>query len=480
MAHTRGPCRWVSVRPKGCFKSRRRGRGRLAVAAAPGLELGLGAFEQLREAVKTAVVGPPLFASVALGLFAAGHPTRAPLNRQGRPRLRAHLLVPARPWLALHPRVHATGQVDGPPPLAWPFALTEDRGRGPQAADSARFQQASEFDPVGHGPTPQPLFQHEQGDRALRDLFPLINPQHVLGNGMGGATEPGRFGGTLSSRQEQSEIVLEEAEYRLKHLDNFFVGQRIAAINPARITAYMAKRQEEGAANATINRELETLGKMLKLAYENNKLMRLPIIHKLAANPPRNGFFEPEQYEAVRRLLHTDQQLAVSIAHAFGWRMQSEVLTLQRRQVDLEAGTLRLEPGTTKNDDGRVVYLTPELKALITAQLERVRALERETGQIIPYLFPHLRGPHQGKRVEDFKKAWKTACMKAGCPGMLRHDFRRTAVRNMVNLGVPERVAMKVSGHRSRTVFDRYHIVSPADLQEVARKLTGTVAGTFR
>ena len=79
------------------------------------------------------------------------------------------------------------------------------------------------------------------------------------------------------------------AEYRLKHLDGFFAGQRIASIDPARITAYVAKRQEEGAANATINRELETLGKMLKLAYENNKLIRLPIIHKLAANPRGRG-----------------------------------------------------------------------------------------------------------------------------------------------------------------------------------------------
>src|SRR5882724_5437310 len=84
-----------------------------------------------------------------------------------------------------------------------------------------------------------------------------------------------------------------------------------------------------------------------------------------------------------------------------------------------------------------------------------------------------------GKRVQDFTKAWKTACVKAGCRGMLRHDFRRTAVRNMVNLGVPERVAMKVSRHRSRMVFDRYHIVRPGDLQEVARKLTGTISGTM-
>ena len=158
--------------------------------------------------------------------------------------------------------------------------------------------------------------------------------------------------------------------------------------------------------------------------------------------------------------------------------MQSEVLALERRQVDLDNGTLRLDPGSTRNDEGRVVYLTLELKALLAAQLERVERLSKQTRQIIPYLFPHLTGRRAGTQRGDVRKAWATACQKAGVPGMLRHDLRRTAVRNMVNAGVPERVAMKVTGHRTRSVFDRYHIVSPGDLQDVARRLAGTFSGT--
>ena len=268
---------------------------------------------------------------------------------------------------------------------------------------------------------------------------------------------------------------LDEAEHRLRHLDAFFTGWRIAGIGSADVTTYVARRQEKGASNGTINRELAVLNKMLRLAYENNKLLRLPVIRKLKEGPPRQGFFEREQFEAVRRHLPPDLQVAVSIAYIYGWRMQSEVLTLKRRQLDLEAGTLRLEPGTTKNDEGRVVYLTPALKALLAAQVERVRALEHQTGRIVPYLFPHLRGQHRGERIKDFRRSWQTACLRVGCLGMIRHDFRRTAVRNMVNAGVHERVAMKVTGHKTRSVFDRYHIVSPADLQEAARRLTGTI-----
>jgi hypothetical protein len=148
---------------------------------------------------------------------------------------------------------------------------------------------------------------------------------------------------------------------------------------------------------------------------------------------------------------------------------------LTRAQVDLYAGTLRLDAGTTKNDDGREAYMTPELRRLVVAQIERVRALERRLGRMIPYPFPHLTGRFKGERGRDYR----TACKRTGVSGRLRHDFRRTAVRNLVNAGVAERVAMTITGHKTRDVFDRYHIVSPTDLKAAAQKLAGTTTGTI-
>jgi integrase len=117
------------------------------------------------------------------------------------------------------------------------------------------------------------------------------------------------------------------------------------------------------------------------------------------------------------------------------------------------------------------VYLTPELRASLADQLAKVHALERELGRIIPHVFPALRGPRKGERRKSMSWTWRHACKRAGLSGKWKHDLRRTAVRNMVNAGISERVAMKITGHRTRATFDRYHIVSSGDLQDAARKM---------
>lgn len=265
------------------------------------------------------------------------------------------------------------------------------------------------------------------------------------------------------------------------HLTPFFGGRRMVNLTTADVRAYIARRQAANASNAEINRELAILKRAFRLAMQAGKLLYRPHIPMLEEHNVRTGFFERDEFEAVRSRLREYLRPVVTFAYLTGWRVPSEVLPLQWRQVDLKAGIVRLDPGATKNDEGRTFpfgQVLPTLRDVLEHQRALTEQLERETGQIIPWVF-HRRG----RCVRDFRNAWGKACEAAGCPGRIPHDFRRTAVRNLVRAGVPERVAMQLTGHKTRAVFDRYNIVSEADLQEGVRKLgaalTGTISGTI-
>jgi integrase len=180
-----------------------------------------------------------------------------------------------------------------------------------------------------------------------------------------------------------AERNLEEAGWRFKHLDPYFRGRKLQSIGPDDSTKYAKARKLQGASHGTVNRELGVLGRLLSLAYENDKLLRLPKLRKLEEAKPRQGFFEADKYQAVMKHLSPPLQAACAVMYTFGWRLR-EVLKLQRRQLDLQAGTITLDPGSTKNKEGRVVFLTPELKSRLAAQVERVKGLERKLGKIIP------------------------------------------------------------------------------------------------
>ncbi len=240
---------------------------------------------------------------------------------------------------------------------------------------------------------------------------------------------------------------------------------------------------KKGAANATINRELSALRRILNIGAKQTppKVNRVPYIPMLKENNTRKGFFEYDQFIALRDELPDYLKPYVTFGYKVGWRHQ-EIASLTWADVDLANGIVTLKVGETKNKEARTVYLDEELKSMLECQWDK----RKQAGKIVPFVFP---GENGIGKIVNVRRAWNTACRKIGMgygyklladyvqkwegklpAGPIFHDLRRTAVRNMVRAGIPERVAMMVSGHKTRSVFDRYNIVNDADLKMAAAK----------
>lgn len=254
---------------------------------------------------------------------------------------------------------------------------------------------------------------------------------------------------------------LKKAEQETDHLEGYFGGHRVTQITTPKIQAYIEHRLNKGAANGTINRELAALKRMFNLGAKQTpaKVDRVPHIPMLKENNIRKGFFEHGDFIALRDALPSHLKGFVTFAYKTGWRV-SEIKNLTWSQVDLEQGIVRIEPGEAKNDEGRTVYLDDELRELFNQAWEA-------RSNLIPYVFL---ARNDRDMLKGFRKAWDKACKDAKIGKKLFHDLRRTAVRNMVRAGIPERVAMMVSGHKTRAVFERYNIVSDTDLRMAAQK----------
>lgn len=255
--------------------------------------------------------------------------------------------------------------------------------------------------------------------------------------------------------------ALERTEDALNHLRARFGGWKVTAITSDAITTYQRQRQAEGAANSTINRECGVLKRALRLGLRAGKARTTPHISMLDPAPPRAGFFERHELDALVQYLPEYLRPVAEVFYLTGWRKR-EVLDLTWSRVDLREGTIRLDPGTTKNREGRVFPFAalPLLGGLLRAQRDRVREIERQTSTIIPFVFVNPRGG----RIGAFRKSWATACRKAGLTSKLVHDFRRTSARNMERAGVPRSVAMKLIGHKTEAIYRRYTIVNEHDL----------------
>lgn len=254
------------------------------------------------------------------------------------------------------------------------------------------------------------------------------------------------------------------------HLRQHLGHLRAHQIDEDAIEGYKAKRLGEGAAPATVNLELASLQRALNLVAR--KLPRVPKVKYLAVKNARAGFFERPEFDTILAQIPLDRGkrrdlgAPLEVAYITGWRLHSEILTRQWRHVDFVGGWIRLDPHETKNDEGRMFPLTPDLRRVLEAQREWTGTLEKIRGIVIPWVFHRW-----GKRIVSIQKAWENARAAAGQPNALVHDFRRTAVRNLERAGVPRSAAMKMVGHRTEAMYRRYAIVDEAVLKDAGAQL---------
>ena len=318
-----------------------------------------------------------------------------------------------------------------------------------------------------------------------------------------GELEAGTFAGPQVERIKVQELAedfirdyringrksLDDAQARWTlHLEPFFGYMRAADVTSHQIASYVDSRQQEGASNATVNRELAALKRMFRIGVQATppKVMRMPSFPHMKENNVRKGFLEDEQFRALVADAELWFRALVECGRCYGWRV-SELLGMKVEQVDLVQKVIRLEPGTTKNSDGREVFMTDTVRALLSACVQG----KKPEAQV--FTRPN------GSPVRDFRVTWERACTRIGVgetlcadcsepmdsgkachkcksqrsaySGLIFHDLRRTAARNLRRAGIPETVIMKIGGWRTRSVFERYAIVSRTDIADAMRKL---------
>lgn len=293
---------------------------------------------------------------------------------------------------------------------------------------------------------------------------------------------------TANSSGTQSKKV-HDFDGRWAHLKLSFGCLLASNVTSALIESYKRKRLDEGAANATINRELAALRRMFRVGKQSTPptVRDVPYIHMLPENNVRTGFVDHREYQRLAEEALKDgmwMRLLVQTAYSYGWR-RGELLKLRVDQVDPHRRTLRLNPGTTKNKKGREVYIDDSL-----IELFKAACAGKQPGDAV---FTR----DDGSPVLEFRGAWRNLCIRAGvgeyrCAGceaawtgkrcecgsrkrryvgLIVHDMRRSAARNLRQAGVHENVIMAIGGWKTRSMFDRYAIVNNDDTRQAMEAL---------
>lgn len=250
------------------------------------------------------------------------------------------------------------------------------------------------------------------------------------------------------------------------HLKAHFGELRVREL-PGQVAEYIAKRRADGAKPATIKLELSFLSRGAKLACRRGLIRYLPQIEKPRVRNVRKGFFTEDEIDRVLAYLpHPEREIA-EFAYLTGWR-KGEILSLRWTAIDRAAGVIRLEPGSTKNGEGRTFpyFEYPQLSRLLARLLQKKVDTQKRTGVEVAHVFHK-----QGAPIRWMDHAWRKAIRRAGLENRLFHDLRRNAARNLERAGVPRSVAMKLLGHKTPSIFLRYAIPDLSDLRGGVRRL---------
>jgi integrase len=267
----------------------------------------------------------------------------------------------------------------------------------------------------------------------------------------------------------------EETIHALYALDEFFgysqknPGPRVSDIRPKTSQEFARKRREQGVGNAIINRSLACLRRMLRIAYDDELIQRVPKVHFLKEPPARKGFLELKKFNELLALLPTHLKPLILFLYYCGVR-GGEAKQIEWSQVDLDRRLIRLEEEQTKTDEARYAPLPAELVILL-------RAIEPKIGKVFDDTNLRVEWQKACAACGEGKRTLVEPKNKNGWPwykyeGLAIHDLRRSAVRNLVTIaGVPEKIVMSITGHKTRNVFDRYHIVPTKDITAAMSKL---------
>ncbi len=338
--------------------------------------------------------------------------------------------------------------------------LHRESAKSPVKADATALL-TKRLGAIGKG---QHVSPRDEGKVTLADLFVMLHDDY-------------KVNGRRTARY---------LDGRLRPLRDYFGNaERAVDLTADRIVSYSRARLDSGSAPASVNRELAALRRALRLAVKHGRLSHAPSVTLLAEHNVREGFVEPATFAAIVAALPSPLDDVARFLYASGWRKR-EATGLEWADVDRAAGVIRLRGARSKNGRARTLPLVGDVAAIVERRgtARQYQDLGGETG-ISRYVFHR-----QGRPVVDFRKRWAKACIAVGLfrvvtetdgteckvPALLVHDLRRSAIRNYVRAGVRETVAMSLSGHTTRSTFDRYNITSEQDqrdaLERVAQAMT--------